>query len=172
MNLYPLLLVAATCALTACAFPSTKYTDAPYVGGMYSKTLLLGYDGEPRPISEVGVMTQDGVLQVRKISRDGQVVPLRAISKKDYLHSTGRTQIHLLPGKYQVEFCFFASSPQRTAWCTTPVFRTVDMSAGQVKHYAFLERGRQWSTVEHDGTQDLAEIEADFKMLTSPPHKQ
>jgi hypothetical protein len=131
--------------LTACAIPSTKYTDAPYVGGMYSKTVALGYEGTIRPLSEVGILTQDAILQIEKIT-------------------------HLPPGLYQIEFCFYYSNNQATAWCTTTLTRPVVVEAGKVQHFEYSRRdGQTWSINTHNGSQDLPEIEADFKLLVNRP---
>src|SRR6218665_3172792 len=130
-------LFGAVLLVSGCSLPSTKYTDAPYVGGMYSKRVLVTYSGDLRPISEVGVLTQDAVLQIRSVKRNNTPVAVRQFSEKGYLYSTGRTQIHFAPGIYEVEFCFYQSSQYGTSWCTTTLSQTMRFVAGQVTHVEY-----------------------------------
>jgi hypothetical protein len=158
--------------LSGCAAPSSSYMDAPYVGGLYAKTAEVGYPGDFRPVESVGVITHDAIITIKKVTQDGVPVELRTFKSDTYLQPTGRYQLHLLPGLYQVEFCFYIYDGNRAVWCNQPIVKTVDASAGKVVHYAWINSGKTWGIAEYEGAGDLPEIKADFQQLTNKGRAQ
>lgn len=160
-----LLILLTAFLLTSCA--QLRYTDSPQAGGLYSKTVVINYPGPLRPISEVAVVTHDAILQIQTVLLNGHPIKPSAVFKdKGFLYSTGRYQMHLTPGDYQIIFCFYISNTRETSWCTNPVTKTMSLSAGKVIHFSWTGNGRTWSVIENDGSSDLKEIEMDFQSLT------
>lgn len=149
--------------LSSCA--SYTYTDAPpTLGGLYSKYLVIGYDGDIKPIEEVGIVTTDGLIQVRNI--DGQPEGAYRKLKSGGFYSGGRYQLHLLPGTHVLKVGFHDDRGGGTrSWSTSDVTTTVDVAVGSVVHLSKWEQGYKWGAAASDGSAALPVIAEDFDAL-------
>ncbi|QGJ19863.1 MULTISPECIES: hypothetical protein [unclassified Polaromonas] len=157
-----LLLVPAI--LAGCA--SYNYTDAPpTMGKMYSKYAYLGYEGKPRPIEDVGIVTTDGLIKIRSV--DGLPASSYTELKTSGFYSGGRYQLHLLPGVHTLTMGFSDDRGGGSrSWSTSDITKTISLSKGQVIHLSLYGDGRSWTAKESDGGSALAVITSDFKELS------
>lgn len=164
MNSRLILTIAlAQLVLTACA--SHTYTDAPpTLGVLYSKYAYIGDDGELQPIESVGIVTTDGLLQVKTI--DGRSASNYRAFKTSGFYYGGRYQLHLLPGSHTLTLGFHDDRGGATkSWSTTDITKTITIASGQVIHLFLSEGRRTWTAREADGAGALATIISDFREL-------
>lgn len=161
--------LALTAAIIAATLPgcaSHNYTDAPpTLGVMYSKYVFLGYDGEQRPIEDVGIVTTDGFLLIQTV--DGQSLHDFKVYKSNGLYSKGRFQLHLLPGEHTLTMAFRGKQIGNYVYSSkSNVTKTINIDKGQVIHLQVTQSGNKWGAFESDGSSALASITQDFKDLT------
>ena len=156
-------LLIATGLATACA--SHNYTDAPSrMGFLYSRYAYLGYDGDIRPVDEVGIVTTDGLIQIQSV--DGQPMRHYRGFKTSGFYSGGRYQLHLLPGTHLLTMGFHKDlGDGNVSWSTSSITKAVSIEKGQIVHLALSEGGRTWKAIESDGGSAREVILADFKEL-------
>lgn len=154
----------ATLALLGCA--SNNYTDAPpSLGMMYSKYAYIGYEGELKPIEEVGIVTTDGLVKIRGV--DGVSVDSLKEYKTSGLYSGGRVQLHLLSGTHTLILGYHDDRGGGSiSWSTSNVTKTITIAKGQVIHLMAASTGNKWTAIEHDGSSAIGAISSDFKDLT------
>ena len=166
MNIKSIAAVLVTQTLLfGCA--SYNYTDAPpAMGSMYSKYAYIGYDGELKPIEDVGVVTTDGLIKIKTV--DGQQAPDFKVFKTSGLYSGGRYQLHLLPGVHTLLLGFHDDRGGGSkSWSTSDLMKAVSINKGQVIHLSLSAGGKTWTAKESDGSSALATITSDFKDLTN-----
>jgi len=151
-------------SLAGCA--SNNYTDAPpSLGMMYSKYAYIGYDGELKPIEEVGVVTTDGLVKIREV--DGYSIDAMQEYKTSGLYSGGRVQLHLLSGVHTLILGYHDDrGGGSVSWSTSNITKTITIAKGQVIHLRGGINGRTWSVAEVDGGSAISTIASDFKDLT------
>jgi len=156
-------LLLAQTILLGCA--SYNYTDAPpTLGMMYSKYAYLGYEGEPKPIEDVGIVTTDGLIKISSV--DGYPVSGYKVLKTSGMYSGGRYQLHLLPGVHTLTMGFSDNRGGGSrSWSTSDITKTISLRKGQVIHLSLSGDGRSWTAKESDGSSALAVITSDFKEL-------
>lgn len=165
MNIKTISVVLAS-ALFMWGCASYNYTDAPSVmGGLYSRYVYIGYDGDLRDIADVGLVTTDGLIKLTTL--DGKPVPsLRKYNSRGF-YSGGRVQLHLLPGTYVLTMGFHDDRGNGTrSWSTSDVKKVISIAKGQVIHLYLSQDGRTWRAIEVDGSSALADITRDFKAMT------
>jgi len=152
-------------SLIGCA--SNNYSDAPpTLGVMYSKYAYLGYDGEQLPIEDVGIVTTDGMIQIKSV--DGTPMSAFTLYKTSGFYSGGRYQLHLMPGAHTLVMGFHSDHGTGTiSWSTTDLTRQINIAKGQVIHLSLGQSGRKWNALESDGSSALAMITKDFTELSS-----
>ena len=153
----------ALLVLTACA--SYTYTDAPpTLGVLYSKYAYLGYDGQLQPIEDVGIVTTDGLIEIKMI--DGRSASSYRVFKTSGFYYGGRYQLHLLPGIHTLTLGFHDDRGGGTiSWSTKDITKTIAIAPGQVIHLFVSTSGRTWMAEESDGRAALATIVSDFNEL-------
>jgi len=156
-------LLLAPTLLLGCA--SYNYTDAPpTMGKMYSKYAYLGYEGKPRSIEDVGIVTTDGLIKIRSV--DGLPASSYTELKTSGFYSGGRYQLHLLPGVHTLTMGFSDNRGGGSrSWSTSDVTKIISLSKGQVIHLSLYGDGRTWTAKESDGSSAMAVIVSDFKEL-------
>lgn len=147
--------------LFGCYTPTYTYTDARS-SVLDSRYVQIGYEGELRAIEDVGIVTTDGIVNIKSINN--KPIDTFKIFKKSGLGSSiGRYQLHLLPGTYVFSLGFYSGN----AWSTSDIVKSVTVTNGQVLHLSWIDSGRSsWSVKEHEGSAALASIRSDFKELT------
>ena len=165
-------LLLATPLLFGCAVRK-DYTDAPVTfGGLYPKTAVLGYEGEPMPIEDAGIVTTDGVLYLTSL--DGKPIHTYKTLKTKSLYKIemGRYQLHLTPGEHVLTMGFSSSTgggptPTYRAWSKADVTKTITIAKGQVIHLNPGWSNGKWNAFTHDGSRALPVIKADFLELAA-----
>ena len=148
-----------------CACSSFNYTDAPSrLGGFYSQYVMIGYEGDIKPIEDVGIITTDGFIKVHMI--DGVNVKDNRIFNSIGHNTLGRYQLHLNPGKHTLSLNFSMMTPSSHSWSTTPATKSIDIKKGQVIHLSLIFNKETWNAKESDGAAALPVISEDFKKLT------
>lgn len=146
--------------LSGCA--SNSYTDAPpTLGLLYSKYAYIGYEGELKPIKEVGIVTTDGIIKVLSINN----TPISSFKSfiTSGFYSGGRYQLHLLPGTYELGLAFhFDKGTGYRAWSTSEIKKPITIVEGQVLHLSWIDDGNKWSVQESDGSKAITTIHNDF----------
>lgn len=157
-------LLLALLFLIGCA--NNNYTDAPpSLGMMYSKYAYIGYDGELKPIEEVGIVTTDGLVKIRGV--DGVSVDSLNKYKTSGLYSGGRVQLHLLSGTHTLILGYHDDrGGGNISWSTSNVTKTITIAKGQVIHLMAGNSGNKWTAIERDGRSAIGAISSDFKDLT------
>lgn len=160
------ILAIALGLMTGCA--SHNYTDAPSrMGFLYSKYAYLGYDGDVRPIEDVGIVTTDGLIRIQSV--DGQPMSHYREFKASGFYSGGRYQLHLLPGTHLLKMGFHKDlGDGNISWSTSSITKTVSIEKGQIVHLELSEGVRTWKAVESDGGSAREMVLADFKELCAP----
>jgi hypothetical protein len=151
--------------LGGCATHS--YTDGPpSIGAIYSKYAQIGYEGDLRPIGDIGIVTTDGIVKVRQLN--GRPMESFRLFKAASLFPGGRYQLHLLPGAYELALAFrFDNGSGSISWSTSDLTKSIIVTKGQVLHLSWIGRGRSsWGVQEFDGSSALATITDDFEKLT------
>lgn len=162
----PLIAAIAVAQLMLSACASYTYTDAPpTLGALYSKYAYIGYDGPVQPIEEVGIVTTDGLLQVKMI--DGRSASSYRAFKTSGFYYGGRYQLHLLPGSHTLTLGFHDDRGGGSkSWSTSDVTKTITIARGQVIHLFLSESLRTWTAKSSDGSSALATIISDFRELS------
>jgi hypothetical protein len=150
--------------LIGCA--SYNYTDAPpSLGMMYSKYAYIGYEGELRPIEDVGIITTDGLVKVKSV--DGYSVDSLNVFKTSGLYSGGRVQLHLLSGVHTLILGYHDDRGGGSiSWSTSNITKKITIAKGQVIHLVGGSTGNNWTATERDGSSAIGVITSDFKDLT------
>lgn len=151
--------------------PGNKYSQLPTFGSMYSKTVVLAYEGNARPLSEVGVVSHDLILNI--VSVNGKTDFANQTMKISGVYPTGPNQLHLLPGAYNIEFCFkyveTHGNSQSAAQCTSTITKSIELKAGQAVFFSWIElAGNRWSIAQSDmDNEDKTKLENDFRELAA-----
>lgn len=159
-----ILCLMALLSLVGCA--ANSYTDAPpTLGVMYSKYVLIGYDGGLQKIDDVGVVTTDGFAKIQSIN--GKSVKDFRLFKKNGIYPGGRYQLHLLPGTYEINMSFHADiGSGYIERSISNVLRVVAIKNGQIIHLSVIAKGNRWGVKESDGISAFSTINDDFNDLT------
>jgi hypothetical protein len=157
-------LFVAVLVISGCA-TNYNYMDAPpSLGGVYTKYAVIGYDGEIKDFSEVGVITTDGVIKINLIDR--KPIAQFRVFKTSSLYPGGRYQLHLLPGTYKLSLSLRYDDGRTWMWSTSDLARTITVEKGQVLHLAASTPTRRtWTVKYHDGSGALPTIMKDFDEL-------
>lgn len=147
-----LLALAFAGLLSGCVSPVLYGDESGFMGMDYAakKTVSLGYEGNLRPLEEVGVLALDNRLRVRTIrTSDGSLVPItsRTIGGLGIINTPNDIQIHLLPGAYQLTVCFFIDmGNQGSMFCNSPLDVSVIVEAGLMVQLSWIPEGKgAWS---------------------------
>ncbi|MDR7092653.1 hypothetical protein [Hydrogenophaga laconesensis] len=158
------LMVLLAVWLAGCAFPQ-NYANMPRFASLYSKRVTLGYAGEPRPLSDVGVISHDAILYLVSVNGE-KTFGVRHLIDKGLLYGTGPNQLHVVPGTYELEFCFHESNSNYTRWCKSNVVKTVRIEAGQLTFFSFTSQaGGLWGVEESDMGRYRGMVEAEYQQL-------
>lgn len=157
-------LFIAAILLAGCTVMDSRYSDLPRAGSFYTKSLKLAYAGPVKPLSDVGVISFSRPMYVVSVNGDYKW------SKQNYfrkgLQSVGVSQVHFLPGTYDLEFCFFYTDPREKGRCITTVKRKVDLQAGSMTFFKLVTVGRDgWTVDQLDMLQDKEKVEEEFKEM-------
>lgn len=125
---------------------------------------IFVYPGDIHPINEVGVVTTDGLIRIHSINGKS-VAPLGRM-KESGLYSSGRYQLHLLPGTHTLGIGFHDDrcGPSKS-WSTSDITKIIEIKAGAVVHLSKWESRYRWGTNISDGAAALPTITADFESL-------
>lgn len=156
-------LLACVLALSACG--SLDYTDAPpTLGVLYSKYAYTAYQGDIRPMSEVGIVTTDGLVQIETI--DGKPLSAFRSFKTRGLYPGGRFQLHLLPGSHRLSLSFHDDRGNGTvSWSISNLDKTIDVKPGEILHLSLLSSRSTWNVRMTDGSAARQVIASDFAAL-------
>ena len=171
-------LTTAFCALllSGCVTP-VKYGDVSGFMGMgflAKKTVTFGYDGQPKPFEEVGILALDSRLRIRSINtRDGSVVNTvsKTIGGLGIINSPTDVQIHLLPGEYVLSTCFFIDmGNQGSAYCKTPLELPVALSANQIIQLSWSSaKAGGWTVLQEPVSEEIkGRIVQDYSKVMNP----
>jgi hypothetical protein len=151
--------------ITGCV--SNSYTDAPpSLGGMYSIYAYIGYEGELKPIEEVGIVTTDGLVKIRSV--DGISIDTLKKYKKSGLYSGGRVQLHLLSGAHTLILGYHDDrGGGNISWSTSNTTKTISINKGHVIHLMAGSSGMKWKVIERDGSSAKDAIINDYKDLAN-----
>lgn len=141
------------------------YTDGPpTLAGIYTKSLVIGYDGPLKDFSEIGVVTTKPGVCLTVL--DGKSASFYRTYKTSSLMPGGRFQIHLSPGIHTLSMCYRFESPQVFYYSKEDVTRTLFIQKGEVIHLQSTSPSRNsWGIEFHDGSKALPTIKADFDEL-------
>lgn len=162
----------AVLLLGGCAIKPVNYGDVSGFMGMgfiAKKTVILAYDGEVKPMSEVGVLALDARLRVRGIrAENGEATNIRKFSKGGLgiINTPNDEQIHLLPGRYVLSFCFYIDNGNQGAviYCRNNLDIPVDVHANDVLQFSWANEQRgQWSVLNQPATAEVRQrVAKDF----------
>lgn len=162
-----IILITTFITLSGCSTQNTqlvRLNDIPLAGVLYSNTIILAYDKDIQPISDVSVISQQDGLYITSIN-GGKDFQKRRFGTRGYMYSTGANQLHLIPGSYDIEFCFSINTGNSYISCRSTIKKNFQLTKGQ-KIYLSVSypSSGTWDVAKRQLTpQEFSPLEQDFK---------
>jgi hypothetical protein len=146
-----------------------------YIPGLASKTVQLRYPGAVRPLEDVGVVSYNADLVVKVKDSDGNDVKIFSVYGKKGIDANGLNQQHFLPGTYTFVFGFYRVSYAENAQYSSiaksiyDITKVVTIEKGDIIHFTYTVKGRQWSLIQKDDSAEKDKVKADYEEAIKIP---
>lgn len=140
---HKLFLIFISCAISGCGTTGSRmaanivppfFKVVPGAKDLYSPEILIGYTGEIKNLSEVAVLTRYNSIYIESINGNKEFTRISYPKQKFILEPNGN-QLHLLPGTYDIEFCFkylntYGNTIEKAS-CVGTITKKMNLVAGQ-----------------------------------------